>query len=444
MRHLLFLVLAFIIGATVFYQIPHSRADSSVSEINIHMPMESERYRFNNRAWVAGIWHYVNITLNESSSPSKVTLILYKGNSIPAIKNETTYYSWEYDGTEWRDDREYGGISFIDPSKCKIAGNSYSFYIGTSSFVKNRNPDSIDYENWTLAIKVDNVELTSIPVVMEEATSSISVSRADYTLRCEPFTETTLKSSQKFLTTNTGNVPLRIFVSYNKLDSRINTSNFNTILHAGEKLEHSIEVETTKWQPGFVSISGTIEATALYVIPTGFISFDTSLTVANVPNIVIAVGHADYEIEEISNGRITFQYDKNIEMNYGERKNITAYICGDGDITVSITNTNTTILNVWSGEELIENIQHFVIHSTNSSEHPIIVQLQANKPNVTAYLIYTIQMGNESHIYTTTIKIGPEQKVEKKQDNSMLYIIVGMALAGVIGYVAYNQIKYRR
>ncbi|RKX95582.1 MAG: hypothetical protein DRP55_10285, partial [Spirochaetes bacterium] len=286
MRHLLFLVLAFIIGATVFYQIPHSRADSSVSEINIHMPMESERYRFNNRAWVAGIWHYVNITLNESLSPSKVTLILYKGNSIPAIKNETTYYSWEYDGTEWKDDREYGGISFIDPSKCKIAGNSYSFYIGTSSFVKNRNPDSIDYENWTLAIKVDNVELTSIPVVMEEATSSISVSRADYTLRCEPFTETTLKSSQKFLTTNTGNVPLRIFVSYNKLDSRINTSNFNTILHAGEKLEHSIEVETTKWQPGFVSISGTIEATALYVIPTGFISFDTSLTVANVPNIV--------------------------------------------------------------------------------------------------------------------------------------------------------------
>ncbi|RLF45915.1 MAG: hypothetical protein DRN09_01050, partial [Thermoplasmata archaeon] len=133
-----------------------------------------------------------------------------------------------------------------------------------------------------------------------------------------------------------------------------------------------------------------------------------------------------------------------VEMNYGERKNITAYICGDGDITVSITNTNTTILNVWSGEELIENIQHFVIHSTNSSEHPITVQLQANKPNVTAYLIYTIQIGNESHIYTTTIKIGPEQKVEKKQDNSMLYIIVGMALAGVIGYVAYNQIKYRR
>ena len=433
--------------ATVFQGLGEGNGENQVS-VSIHIPSENERELFNSSVMVTGLWHYVNITFDETINPNVVNLILYKGeNTAPLQKNEATYYSWEYDGTEWKDNMNYGGGSYtyIDQTRCKKTGKTYAFCIATDDFVANNNPNAIEYENWTMVVKADGTEVFSTPLVMEEPVASVAVTRADYNLRVEPFTETVLKPVQEFITINTGNVPLHIKVFYNKLNESIVTSNVNTIIHPGETLNHSVAVATKRWQPGYVSISGTLYADALYVVPTGFISLDTSYVFNGVPRIVIQVGHSNYELEEIPNNDVTFQYKKNIEMNYGETKNVTTYLCGNGNITISISNSNITLLNVWSDGVIVDNIQNFTVRSTNSSEHQIVVQLQASKPDATAYLSYTLKLSGSSHVYTSTIRVGPETPVKREYaENTLAYIVVGVAIAGVVIYMIYNQLRYRR
>ncbi|HEC94693.1 MAG TPA: hypothetical protein ENI45_01855, partial [Thermoplasmatales archaeon] len=401
-------------------------AEENVVGVVVHIPGEQERERFNEKVMVTGLWHYVNVTLDETVNPSRVALVMYKGDAAPLEKTEETYYSWEYDGGVWRDNMGYGGDSYtyIDETKCARIGSTYVFYVATDDFVSNEDPDVVDHENWTLAVKVDDEEIFSTPVVMEEPVAGVGVTRADFTLSIEPFTQTVLKPVQEFVTTNTGNVPLYLSVSYGKYDDLITTSNVNITLHPGETLSHSVEVATREWRPGYLSISGRLSADAMYVVPTGFISFETSYTFEKVPRVVIQVGHSNYELEELESTEITFQYKKNVEMDYGETRNITAYVCGEGNVTLSIVNSNITLLNVWSNGVPVEDVQNFMVHSTSTSEHLVVVQLQATKPNVTAYLTYTLDVDGALYTYTTVITVGPEPSPhEEYVENTVAYIM---------------------
>ncbi|HEC81302.1 MAG TPA: hypothetical protein ENI42_02590 [Thermoplasmatales archaeon] len=436
-----------LLSVVVFQPLPCKGDENDTIILSIHIPGEQERKRFDNKVMVTGLWHYVNITFDETLNPSTVNLILHKGDTIPVQKNEETYYSWEYDGAEWKDSMSYGAGSYtyIDETRCAKTGTTYAFYIGTDDFVDNNDPNVIEYENWTIVVKADNTKVFSTPIVMEEPVAGVSATRADFTLTVEPFTQTVLKPVQEFITGNTGNVPMYIHLVYNKLNDSIVTSNIDTTLHPGETLSHAVEVTTKKWEPGYVSISGRLYADALYVVPTGFISFDTSIDFNGIPRIIIQVGHSNYELEEIKNSDITFQYKKNIEMNYGETKNITAYVCGNGNITISITNSNITLLNVWNDNVIVEDVQNFTVHSTNSTEHQIVVQLHASKPNATAYILYSLKTHNTTHVYTTTIIVGPETlEKEEHVENTIAYIVVGLAITGVVVYMIYNQFRYRR
>ena len=444
---LLSLILIVALLFTVVSQFRCRAEENVVMSVVIHIPGEQERERFNEKVMVTGLWHYVNVTLDETVIPSRVALVMYRGDVTPSEKNEETYYSWEYDGEMWRDNMGYGGDSYtyIDETKCARIESTYVFYVATDDFVSNEDPEVVDYENWTLAVKIDDKEIFSTPVVMEEPVAGVGVTRADFTLNIEPFTQTVLKPMQEFVTTNTGNVPLYLSVSYGKFDDLITTSNVNITLHPGETIRHSVEVTTREWRPGYIYISGCLSADAMYVVPTGFISLETSYTFEKVPHVMIQVGHSNYELEELESAEITFQYKKNVEMDCGETRNITAYICGEGNVTLSIVNSNITLLNVWSNGVLVEDVQSFMVHSRNTSEHLIVVQLQATKPNVTAYLTYTLDVDGMLYTYTTVIAVGPKPSPhEGYVENTVAYIMVGLAVVGVLGYIAYSQVRYRR
>ena len=160
LKHTYLMIFILIISLVLHPLLLCSGTCTSVDNVTLHISGETQRTRAGNPVLVAGLWHYLNITLD--SEPSKLSVIMYKDNTIPTVgeRTENTYYAWEYDGANWKDVTGYGGItySYINTINCKKTGNTYSFYIGIKSdVVENINIDSIDYDAWTLEIKADDV-----------------------------------------------------------------------------------------------------------------------------------------------------------------------------------------------------------------------------------------------------------------------------------------------
>jgi hypothetical protein len=66
---------------------------TSVDETTLHIPGETQRTRAGNPVLVAGLWHYLNVTLIDSQ-PSKLSVTMYEGDTLPTSdeRNENTYY----------------------------------------------------------------------------------------------------------------------------------------------------------------------------------------------------------------------------------------------------------------------------------------------------------------------------------------------------------------
>jgi len=119
------IILGILIMQSVVMLSANSIDDGAKSvEIDICIPDESPRQAFDRPVLVAGVWHYVNITLEQSYS--NVSIAAWRGGSAPIERDYTNYYEWWSDG--WG-----GNESYIDPSKCEKNGNTCSFYIGLDS-----------------------------------------------------------------------------------------------------------------------------------------------------------------------------------------------------------------------------------------------------------------------------------------------------------------------
>ena len=141
------------------------------------MIKEEARTVFDSPVIVAGICHYVNVSLDDQNF-QELSLELYKGTSAPSEgdRDETNYYEWKYDknSQQWTDVNEYGGSSYINESLSQKNGNNYSFCIGINpNFISetihytNKFDNIVYYENCTLKIYKDcyvveygNCELT--------------------------------------------------------------------------------------------------------------------------------------------------------------------------------------------------------------------------------------------------------------------------------------------
>ncbi|HID25673.1 MAG TPA: hypothetical protein EYP23_04335 [Thermoplasmata archaeon] len=413
-----------------------------MDELNIAFPGDKPQTFFATPILVAGRWQYVNVTLNESVD--ELTISLYKGDTVPqpSVRDETNYYAWQYTAPDnWFPLHDYGIDDYLNESTCSRSGNTYSFCIGVSQDAVG----GYEWINWTLEITSGGEEVFSQAVVIEKPETGIESKTGTLIFHVEPFTVTNLSSS--FGIHNIGNTPVEITrVSYNKLSDRISTSNIGAVLGVDGSSKHDVTVVTKEWPPGRVIVEGTTTASSLYWFPYMGIMYAPSVQVS-IPQIYIYVGHSDYELEEMGNGRITFQYERNIEMSYGEIRNVTAYICGNGNITVSLSSTNLSILRVWYDEELIADPTFFSVRSTNTSEHVLTVQISAEKPNVTGYIVYTIMVNEHPYSYVTTVEVNASVSTgQQKGDN--VNVATAVLIASVtlltIFYILYSRMKYRK
>ena len=416
---------------------------TSVDEMTLHIPGETQRTVDGNPVLVAGLWHYLNITLD--SEPSKLSIIMYKGDSIPSTggRNENTYYAWEYDGN-WKDMTGYGGglYSYINEPGCKKTGNTYSFYIGIKpDVVENADVDTIDFDTWTLEIESDNTMIKKSDLIVEESIIGFAQKSAEFYLNAEPFTSTVIEPDHTFGIINSYNIPFAINITYTQFTDNINTTNKEITVHPQETSTHEISIQTLPWPPGIITIEGIVKATPLHIMETGFVSLP-SAPVQYFPLIKIYVGHENYIIFESTTTDIVFQYEEKLEAEYDEIRSIVTYISGNGNVTIkSITVESATLLDVFHENNEIEQMP-YIIQSTNASEQSIITNVRFTEEDTTALIQYELGIDGENQTFTTQVEVGPKpQPKEQPQDTTLTIIIVGICITAVIGFLIYNHTR---
>ena len=436
--------IVFIIGVLPFFS--SISADDTVS-MEIHIIGEKTQTRFGETVIVAGIWHHINLTL-ENQNFQKLSLKFFNGNSIPTEgkRDATNYYEWKYDENIealWKDEMEYEGRSYLNIENCRKNKDIYSFCIG----IKDTFPEITYYhENWTLEVYKEEDKLFSKSVVVEKPTVGLAKSHADLIkFNVVPFTNAVVVGDDSFKIENTGNIPLNISINYEADDDIIEVAGSNMILSPYSISSHNVTLHSKSWKPGIIEIEGSISGK----IPGPYIITTANFTLTSAPgmgsaNLKIFVGQSNYEIYEMSED-IVFQYEKNLEMSEGEIIDIAVYISGKGVATLDIRSDekNITILKISSENQ--EGTPQTVI-SSNSSEYLITVKIEAIRENKIGYLYYELETGEENQTFITQINVGPPSSGEKASPNTVpiMTIIVIVCIFLVIGYMVSTYMKHRR
>ena len=417
--------------------------------VNIHILGEGARTRFDSPVIVAGIWHYINVTLDNQVSLDLI-LKFYQGDTMPSagLKDETNYYEWKYNANSqsWTDEKEYGGYLYINDTNCQKTDNIYSFCAG----VKDTLPDITDYyENWTLEIYKDGEQLYSENVVLEKPIIGIAKSHADtIKFNVDPFTETDDEGDDYFIIENMGNIPLDITIDYGAYNDFFEVTDSSKKLSPYSTFNHYVTLHSESWKPGKLIISGINRATGSIsgslIITTAAITFNVS-QIINAAGLEVSIGHSNYEIEIISGTNIVFQYEKTLEMKEGEVRDITVYISGEGNVTLDISadEVNVAIQKITSKDQTGTPL---TITSTNTSEYAVTIRVEAIRENKVGTINYELTVNGTTKTYTTSVTIGPPSQQETSGEINIptTAIVVGICIIFVIGYMVYSQIRHKR
>jgi hypothetical protein len=406
-----------------------------------------QQTHFNKPVFVAGIWHYVNITMDQSIDT--ISLIFYKGTAPPTDnRNETNYYEWNYASNTamiWNDLSGYD-ITYLQQDLCRKNGNLYSFCVGTADAMPNRVGYS---ENWTIEVRQAGVLLHSEGVVVEKPKTGISLSKPSSILfYVDPFTVMDAQGDNFFKIGNIGNVPLNVTIDDDRYIG-IEMTNVDKKFLPGDILTQYITVHSRSWPPGIkrmnVSLNGSYPQ--FYFVDTNAtVTLYTSFVI-DVPELVIYVGHSNYRIDEIQGTGITFQFLEQLNMYEGEIRDISAYVSGNGAVTVEVwaDEKNISVLQLYDDGTQTNSPLSFV--STNTSERIIVVTVEALSEGKTGILNYRVASNGVTKPYMTQITIGPPASHDNENTANpglIMQIIVIVVILLVVVYMIVSYVKHRK
>jgi hypothetical protein len=443
-----YLIISLLIINCILMFIPSISAQNEIN-VKIHMAHENPRTRFNNPVIVAGIWHNVNVTLDDQNFQN-IILKFYKGSSMPSesSRDESNYYEWKYNkiSSDWIDVKKYQGYSYINIEESEKKDNVYCFCVG----VKDNFPEIIDYyENWTLMIYKDSNEIYSKTIVLEKPMVGLGKGRDDKLyFQVTPFSTAQgiqADDDMYFTIENVGNVPLEIVVDYGIYNDITSTTNSGLILSNQKTFKHEVTVDSKAWKPGILTITGDVLGTIPnnLIITTATITFNTSLQI-NAAVLEISVGRSNYKIEPIPGSNIVFQYQKELQMNEDEIRDITVYISGEGTVRLKVVDdkVNVEILKI-NGRDQTQT--PLTIASTDILEYPVTIQVKALRENKVGTITYNLEVDGKTTTYSTRISIGPPLKANTQELHLPIStIFVAICIIIVIVYMVFSQIRHKR
>jgi len=345
------LIIVFFILIIFFFTGVSTTLAVDETTLSISMLQGEQQTRFNKPVFVAGVWQYVNITMNQVID--ELSLRFYRGITLTnGNKNETNYYEWKYvknNITVWNDVSGYG-IDYIKQDSCFKNNTLFSFCVG----IKDAMPNIVDYfENWTVEVSKDGTTIHSEGIVVEKPKTGISLSKpSSIIFYVDPFTIMDAQGDNFFKIGNIGNVPLYVNIDYEKYND-IEIIDINKKFLPDDIVTHYVIVHSRSWPPGIkrmdIQLNGSYPR-SYFVDTNATVTLYTSFII-DVPLLVIYVGHSNYRIDEIQGTGITFQYLEKLNMYEGEIKDISAYVSGNGVVTVDVwaDEKNISALKLYDG-----------------------------------------------------------------------------------------------
>jgi hypothetical protein len=406
-----------------------------------------QQTHFNKPVLVAGVWHYINITVSQNIDD--LSLRFYKGITLsPGNKNETSYYEWTYDKNSvsvWNDISGYG-IKYIQPDLCQHTNTVYSFCIGIKDFM----PNIVDYyENWTVEVSHDGTTIHSEGIVAEKPKTGVSLSKpSSIIFHVDPFTIMDAQGDNFFKIGNIGNIPLYVDFD-NETYSDVEITDINKKFLPDEIITHYATIHSKSWPPGFKNIDIQLNGSyprSYFVDTNATVTLYTSFII-DVPKLVIYVGHSNYKIDEIQGTGITFQYIEKLNMYEGEIRDVVAYVSGNGAVTLEIWADEKNISALKLYDSSTETRSPLSFTSTNTSERVITSTVKALSEGKTGILTYRLSGNGVTKTYTTQVSIGPPESPTDGDSGvplSIMQIIVVVIVLLVLVYMIVSYLRNRK
>jgi hypothetical protein len=291
--------------------------------------------------------------------------------------------------------------------------------------------------------------LYSESIVVAKPKTGVSVSKPESIIfHVDPFTVMDASGDNFFKVGNAGNIPLYVNLITGQYDY-IEITGINKEFLPQDVTTEYVTVHSKSWPPGIKKINMQLNGSypRSYFIDTNATITLYSSFIIDVPQLIIYVGHSNFRIDEIQGTGITFQYQETLTMNEGEKRDISAYVSGNGDVTVAILadEKNISARKIYDGTTETHSPISFT--STNTTERSIVVTVEALSEGTIGLLTYQVTANGQTKTYTTRISIGPPTTQENNATAgislSFVQIIVIILVLLVVVYMVVSYVKKR-
>jgi len=424
------------------------QAETRAGDYSLFIPDCNEQYNHSMKVLVAGVEH--NLTFQRTSDDITVT-IYSDGYFSGGVKNESTYYRWHYANGNFSDE-EYG--KYINRSSCALFGDKISFHIGIYSRAEGARTHEQGAQ-WHLTIKSNNEVFIEDNIFVENATAGLGLSTPEFEFRVEPFSEGNIGPTVKdynFRTMNTGNVPLFLTASYDKMSDIFETTNMSIILKPGDTVRHSIYLKALPWSPQIFSVTEHVRGIPLHLMRTENMNFISS-PMGQV-HIAVKVVRQGFNIIDI--GPANLQYERGPQVaDYNEERIFRCFLNGNGTVDFTLSPSKLLIKGVyyegtWHNDTEGSSPLTVAFSLKEKMEEEIKISVKFYRENTNARLSYRLESGNKTGSAYTDIVVGKAPSViteggEPSFGINMVGVAIALVFVALIAtFVIYNTVRERR
>jgi len=379
---------------------------------------------------VAGLWQDLRLDGVGDSDPLVVTL--HYGYSIPANGSDSNLYTFSYRAGVFNDDL-YG--KWLDISNCSMSGGSCIMRISVNVTARE-NP-------WTIEVNGTGNLTYSTQISVEAPNPDFGLSSPDFLLRVDPNTpgKYNPEGAQYFRTSNDGNVPMVLSLTYSALGDRLSATNV-TRLAPGSQIYHYLTIDAPAWMPSETKVTGTVHAAPLLPAAKEMLSLSQAYSLSFTA--YVRVGRGGMQLEDA--GVFVLQHPQSLKGKLKQTISFDAYLSGETDVEMRISGEGASIVSVnRSGSP---QSMPFKANLSGSGEVPFNITVKPTKDGTTVRVAFDIKTtdGKVSRTYYTDISVPlePIPPAKDPEPNTLVpAIFLTIALIAAGAWIAYAVIKQK-
>ena len=367
--------------------------------------------------WVAGIWHEIFVNLTAATAGSVEVRASLPGGSPKTMDAD---YDWLYDAANatWTD--AYYAL-FIRSDLSYTDGQHFVFVVGVDA--------AAIPGLWTVHIIAGGSTIVTETVEIQAPSLSYGLSAADFTFQVEPYSTADISSepgNQYLRASNVGNVPLRMRVSFDVLQSHLSLVNTADVAHPLTDARYYVRLVMDPSPPEVVDVNGLSQVSVVNVIPSPGAA-QLVPTIEQPFTLHVFVGRSGYAVRAI--GNVVFQSLDSVNVAYGSIVTWQVFLNGGQNVSLDVSASGARLVGVLSSGTKLVPPTTLVL--SPESEYPLTIQVEATQAGTgtVSFSLHLLSTG-DSRTFTTSVRVNGGPAPLLSAEVSYLWII-GSALAAV-------------